>query len=83
MRIILPTNSEIIPKNNTEIVDYGQRKGIEFFLETPQQQVELYDYSYILPNPDCQTYSTTLYKQPGIPNFDVTLNIFGEEFQYQ
>jgi hypothetical protein len=83
MRIILPTDSEIIPKVGTDIVDYGQRKWIEFFLETPEQQAEYYDYEYILANPNCQPYSTTLYKQPGIPSFDVKLNVFGKEFGYQ
>lgn len=82
MRIILPSDAIITPVKNTEIVDYGQRKGIEFFLETPEQQSVFYDYEYTLPNPDCQPYSATVYKQPWISSFDINLDINGNTFEY-
>jgi hypothetical protein len=66
-----------------EIVNYGSRKGIEFFLETPEQQSVFYNFSYTLPNPNCQPYSTTVYKQPGVPSYGVELNILGQNYKYQ
>ena len=83
MRIILPTNSEITPQAWSEIVDYGQRKWIEFFLETPEQQAVFYDYEYILRNPTCSAYSTKVYKQPWIQSYDVALNLYWDEFEYK
>jgi hypothetical protein len=82
MRIILPSDASIAFQDETDIVDYGQRKWLEFFLETPEQQATYYDYQYILPNPDCSLYSTTVYKQPWIPSFDVQLDINGNTFEY-
>jgi hypothetical protein len=64
MRVILPPDAQISEKTNTDIVDYGSRKGIEFFLETSEQQAVYYDYDYVLPNTDCLPYSTTVFKQP-------------------
>ena len=83
MRIILPTNSEITPQAWSEIVDYGQRKWIEFFLETPEQQAVFYDYEYILRNPTCSAYSTKVYKQPWIQSYDVELSLYWDEFEYK
>lgn len=82
MRIILPENAQITPQKNMEIVDYGKRKGIEFFLTTPEQQASYYTFSYTLPNPYCKPYSFILYKQPGMKKFDVRLDINEKDFEY-
>lgn len=82
VRIILPENAQITPQKNMEIVDYGKRKGIEFFLTTPEQQASYYAFSYTLPNPSCKPYSFILYKQPGMKKFDVRLDINGKDFEY-
>jgi len=40
------------------------------------------NFSYILKNPDCREYDFTFYKQAGIPEYDIEININGETFQY-
>lgn len=82
VRIILPNAAIIQEQEGTEIVDYGSRKWIEFFLETPEQQAAYYDFSYTLENPECQQYDFTLYKQSWIPDFDVELQIDTQSFEY-
>lgn len=82
VRMILPQNAQIFPQKGMEIVEYGTRKGVEFFLTTPEQQASYYTFSYTLPNPQCNLYTFTLYKQPGIKSFDVRLNLGEKEFEY-
>lgn len=82
VRVLLPDDAVIIPENNYELVDYWARKGIEFFLDTQQQQVSLFSFSYILANPDCNEYDFKFYKQPWIQNYDVEIDVFGEKFNY-
>jgi hypothetical protein len=83
MRVILPPDAQISEKTNTDIVDYGSRKGIEFFLETSEQQAVYYDYDYVLPNTDCLPYSTTVFKQPWISSYNVELNLYWKKFKYK
>lgn len=82
VRVIIPSNTNINPKVGTDIVDYGQRKWLEFFLDTQLSQTSVYENSYELLNPSCENYSTILYKQPWIPEFGVRLNIDGEIYNY-
>lgn len=83
VRVILPDDAVIIPSKNYEIIDYGDRQGIEFFIETQQQQRTSFSYEYSLPNPECKPYDFTLYKQPWIPRYDIQLNLDGEKFEYK
>lgn len=82
VRVIIPPNTSVIDSQGTEIIDYGQRKWLEFFLDTQLWEVSLYENSYILENPRCDTYTTTIYKQPWIPQFWVRLNIDGEIYNF-
>lgn len=82
VRAIIPPYTTTIPQEWTDIVDYGSRKWFEFFLDTQLSQTSLYENEYILENPKCENYSTTLYKQAGIPEYSVRLNIDGEIFNY-
>ena len=82
VRIILPQNAEIIPQNDVELVDYGKRKWVEFFLETQLQQTSFFTLEYLLKNPDCKPYNYTFYKQAGIPSYDMIIDIAGETFAY-
>lgn len=82
VRVIIPPNTNISEQQGTEIIDYGQRKWLEFFLDTQLWEVSLYENTYILENPSCENYSTIIYKQPWIPQFWVRLNIDGEIYNY-
>ena len=83
VRVILPSEAQITLRDDFEIVDYGSRRGIEFFLDTELSQTSFYEFQYTLPNPECRSYDYTLYKQPGIPEFDVLISIDGENYNYQ
>jgi hypothetical protein len=82
VRVIIPSTTRINDKVGTEVVDYGRRKWLEFFINTELSQTSIYENSYILENPKCENYSTTLFKQPGIPEFWVRLTIDGETYNY-
>lgn len=82
VRVILPEDAQVSPQKDMEIVDYGRRKGVEFFLTTPEQQASYFEFTYSLPNPECKPYSFKLYKQPGIRKFDVQLNLDWEKYEY-
>lgn len=61
------------PKPDMEIRDYGERKGVEFFLRTRPTETVEYTINYTLKNPQCQTYTYEHYKQPGIANYDIQI----------
>jgi len=81
-RVIIPKLSQVEEKQWTDVVDYGSRKWLEFFLETQLSETSIYEHSYTLENPKCENYSITIYKQPWIPEFWVTLTIDGDAYQY-
>jgi len=83
VRVLLPAGAEITPKDAMEIVDYGSRKWIEFFLTTPVQQAEFFDFSYTLKNPECKQYNTMYYKQPGIQSYDVNIMIENQNYNFE
>jgi len=74
--------NNIETKSWTDIVDYGQRKWLEFFLDTELSQTSVYENGYELLNPNCENYSTILYKQPWIQEFGIRLNIDWEIYNY-
>lgn len=71
VRYLIPSEATDIELDSGEIVDYGSRKWLEFFLETPLLQTSRYSFSYTLPNPDCKPYTFTHYKQPWLKNYDI------------
>ena len=66
MRIILPNDAQIVPQSGMQILDYGSRKGVEFFLNTELQETSYYNISYTLPNTQCHNYDFKFYKQSGL-----------------
>lgn len=82
VRVIIPNNVQIEPKAGTDIVNYWKRKWLEFFLETQLSETTLYSHSYTLENPRCENYSTTLFKQPWIPEFWISITIDGVRYEY-
>lgn len=82
VRIVLPENAQISPTNNMEIIDYGSKKGVEFFLDTRVQETSYYNVNYTLKNPECKNYDFMLYKQAGIPEYDVEINIEDKNYTY-
>ncbi len=82
VRVIVPNNTIIPPRTWTDIVDYGKRKWLEFYLDTLLSQTSIYEHSYTLINPSCENYSTTIYKQAGIPEFWVRITIDWESYNY-
>lgn len=82
VRVLLPKGAQVVPEYGMDVVDYGARKGIEFFLETPAQGQNEQIWSYILENPECQPYSFSLFKQAGIETYNISLNLFWKEYEY-
>lgn len=83
VRVILPSKSNIREQDGMEIVDYGSRKWVEFFITTEVQQSSFFTIDYTLPNPKCQDYTYKLYKQPGIKDFIIEMSIGDQKFKYQ
>ena len=82
VRIILPSWAKVAPREDFEIVDYWARKWIEFFLDTPLGETSFYSFQYALQNPDCQDYNYMFYKQPGIPSYDISIDVDGQKYEY-
>lgn len=82
VRIILPSDSLIPQSDSYEIVNYGSRKGIEFFINTELFGESFYSFQYSLPNLECRDYDYMMYKQPWIRSFDISLDIDGANFNY-
>jgi len=78
VRYLLPSQASILTLDSWEFVDYGSRKWLEFFVETPLLQTSRYSFSYNLLNPDCKPYSLKHYKQPGIKSYDISINFDGD-----
>ena len=82
MRVILPSNAIINPQSGMDILEYWSRKWVEFFLNTELQETSYYTIDYTLPNTECKNYDYKLYKQPGIPHYDISIEINGENHEY-
>ncbi len=82
VRIVLPPTAKILPQKDMEIVSYGTRTGVEFFLDTQLQQTSFFTLNYTLPNTQCKPYTYTFYKQAGIPDYDMILDYNSETFSY-
>ena len=82
VRYLLPLDTQVQQLQSWEIVNYGSRQGIEFFIETPLLQTSRFDFSYLLPNPDCDPYSFTHFKQPGIRKYDIDISYNGSMNRY-
>ena len=82
VRIILPENAQITPQESVEVVEYGSRKWVEFFLDTQLQETSFFTLNYSLPNPSCKPYTYMFYKQPGIVNYDMIFDYDSETFSY-
>lgn len=82
VRYLLPKDTSILSFESWEFVDYGSRKWLEFFIETPLLQTSRYSFSYKLLNPDCRPYSLKHYKQPGIKSYDISINFDGDITRY-
>jgi len=65
IRVLIPDTAENVElENSMNVVDYGVRKGIEFYTTVlPTQRIDD-SFSYDIPNPDCLPYTYKLYKQP-------------------
>lgn len=83
VRVLLPEAADIEPQENMDIIDYGKRKGIEFFLTTPVQQAEYFTFSYKLKNPKCRKYDISYYKQPGVDSYNVELELDTQKFEFK
>ncbi|MCH8518319.1 DUF4012 domain-containing protein [Candidatus Gracilibacteria bacterium] len=82
VRYLLPPEATVVGLDSGEAVNYGSRKGIEFFLETPLLQTSRFHFSYTLQNPECQEYSLIHYKQPGIKKYDIDISYNGDMTRY-
>lgn len=82
VRYLIPSQAVVTQIESGEVVDYGSRKWLEFFLETPLLQTSRYSFSYNLPNPECKIYSLKHYKQPGIKSYDIDINFNGDVSRY-
>lgn len=82
VRIVLPSAAEVQPQSWMEVVDYGSKKWVEFFLDTRLQETSFYSFDYRLSNPACEKYNTIFYKQAGIPQYDVELKIDEKKHSY-
>ncbi len=82
VRTIVPVETDIREYDSAEVINYGTRKGIEFFIDTPEQGSSEFSFEYLLKNPECDPYSVTFFKQPWIKRYEVFLDIEGEEYEY-
>ena len=73
VRYLLPKEAEVYMFDGWEIVDYGSRKWIEFFLETPFLETSRFWFRYRLINPLCKPYSFQFFKQAGIKKYDIDI----------
>jgi len=61
-----------------EIKKYENYQVLEFFLRTRRFETSQYVIHYSLVNSECKKYSYKLYKQPGIPSYDIESQLNGE-----
>ncbi len=82
VRVIIPDEAILEPQEWVVEILYGERKWAEFFLETQLQETSFFTLKYQLPNHECKPYTYELYKQPGIPLYDITMDIDGDTYTY-
>ena len=82
MRVILPTEAILDDSDKYVIVRYGKRRWIEFFIDTEPWETSSFEVWYQLPNPECENYDMIFYNQPGVPKYNISINIDGSIYDY-
>lgn len=78
MRVFLPKYAVIEQKEWMTIKQFQRYQEVSFYMKTRLYETTGYKINYSINKPNCNWYSYTLYKQPGIKEYKMSLNIFDE-----
>lgn len=82
LRIVIPKNTIVYPKNNQKVIDYDKYKIVELFTNTRMLETSIYTIEYDIQNDDCKTYWYKFFKQPWIKKYNINFDIFWEKNKY-
>lgn len=74
IRVLLPKDAIIQDNNLITIIRHPSTTEVNFFIKTQLLETRNFNIYYSLPNPDCQPYDFTLYKQPWIPEYNISIS---------
>ena len=73
MRVLLPKNVIITEQEWVSVTNYDRYKIAEFYIKTRLYETTSNKIEYTISKENCNWYSYTLYKQPGIVDYDMNL----------
>ncbi len=74
IRVLLPKDSNIQDNNLISIIRHPSSTEVNFFIKTRLLETRWFNLYYSLENPNCKPYDFTLYKQPGIREYNINIS---------
>lgn len=75
LRILIPKNASVYPYWNQIVQETENYKIVEFYTNTKSSKTSNYSIKYRLKNPKCSDYNYKIYKQPGLKDYNLNLEI--------
>jgi len=63
VRVYIPKNAIISPREDYEVIQTDDKKEIRFYLNTPLSTTRDFEFFYQIPNPECREYEFQFFKQ--------------------
>lgn len=73
IRVFIPKNAQVLPKQNFKIQEFENYKEISFYLTTNTLFESKMDFEYTLANPECIPYEYLFIKQPWIKKYRIDM----------
>lgn len=71
IKVLLPKNAIIKEDKKYKIEETPQTKAVTFYIKTKRFEKQSVTINYSIPNKNCEAYTYSLYKQPGIRKYDL------------
>lgn len=72
VRVLIPKNAIAVVGNGQKLIQEKEYQYLEFYTDLPMNSTGKYKIAYTLKNPSCSEYEFTLFKQPGIRNYNIS-----------
>lgn len=82
LQIVLPKNAIIKKQDFFTIKENNNNKIVQFYTNARRLEAINHTIEYTIPNPTCEKYDYTFYKQPWIKNYKLELNITWNNYKF-
>lgn len=74
VRVYIPKNAIISPREDYEVIQTDDKKEIRFYLNTPLSTTRDFEFFYQIPNPECREYEFQFFKQSWLWEYLLEIN---------